>query len=159
MEGTPLQVAGFVVRPPVPGDERDVLAALGMWMDPERAEVLLPRSYLVQFAATSLVARASDGEVAGFLIAFPSGHAPSVGYVHFVWVAPQFRGIGLGRALYARAFVVLRAAGCVMVEAVTSPRNPGAAAFHAHLGFDRDAAASGADIEPEPGVVVFTRRL
>jgi predicted GNAT superfamily acetyltransferase len=152
-------VPGFAVRRPVPGDDSAVEEALGDWMDPDRVAQLLPRAYLIDFADTSVVARSASGEVAGFLIAFPSVHSPSVGYVHFVWVAPQFRGAGLGRALYAHAFDLLRSAGCRLVEAVTSPRNPGAAAFHAHLGFDRDARATGADIQPEPGVVVFTLRL
>lgn len=151
--------AGFEIRHPAPGDEQEVLVALGEWMDPQRAVALLPPACLVTFAETSLVARAAEGEIAGFLIAFPSSAVPSVGYVHFVWVAPQFRGHGLGRALYVRAFDLLESAGCRLVEAVTSPRNPGAAAFHAHLGFERDVARSGADIEPEPGVVVFTHPL
>lgn len=149
----------FDVHAPRPGDSRAVLAALGEWMDPERAQLLLPPQYLDRFAATSLVAHAAAGEVAGFLVAFASTEAPAVGYVHFVWVAPQFRGQGLGRTLYEQALALLRARGCQLVEAVTSPRNPGAAAFHAHLGFDRDARPTGADIEPEDGVVVFTRRL
>lgn len=149
----------YRIGAPSPGDEGAALAALGEWMDPQRARTLLPPSYLLTFAATSLVARTAQDEFAGFLIAFPSSADPAVGYVHFVWVAPQFRGLGLGRALYLRAFALLRSAGCRVVEAVTSPGNPGAAQFHAHLGFDRDAAGTGADIEPEPGVVVFTHPL
>lgn len=149
----------FRIGAPALGDEADALAALGEWMDPQRARALLPPSYLVAFATTSLIARTAEDELAGFLIAFPSSADPAVGYVHFVWVAPHFRGLGLGRALYMRAFALLRSAGCRVVEAVTSPGNPGAAQFHAHLGFDRDAAGTGADIAPEPGVVVFTHPL
>lgn len=149
----------FEIGIPRPGDEEAALQALGEWMDPQRARALLPPACLVTFAATSVVARSADDEIAGFLVSFPSSADPAVGYVHFVWVAPQFRGHGLGRDLYAHAFDLLRHSGCRMVEAVTSPSNPGAAQFHAHLGFARDAAGTGADIEPEPGVVVFTRPL
>jgi len=149
----------FDLRQPSPGDERDVLAALGEWMPRDTVAALLPSAYLLRFAATSLVARDQEGEVAGFLIAFPSSENPGVGYVHFVWVAPQARGRGLGRGLYSAAFGLLASAGCRMVEAVTSPQNPGAVAFHARLGFDRDRPRSGADIEPEPGVIVFTHPI
>ena len=151
--------AEFEVHRPQLGDERAVVAALGEWMDPQRAAQLLPGEYLTRFAETSLVAHSADGEVAGFVVAFPSRTAPEVAYVHFIWVAPQFRGRGLGRVLYEGACDLLRSRGCRLVEAVTSPRNPGAAAFHEHLGFDRDAQRSGADIEPSAEVVVFTRRL
>ena len=150
---------GFDIHTPREGEGAAVLAALGEWMDPGRAAELLPAEYLVRFASTSLVACADEDEVAGFLVAFPSSHAPQMGYVHFVWVAPHFRGVGLGRALYERGMDLLRSVGCRRVEAVASTRTAGAVAFHEHLGFVRDDGRAGADFEPADGMVVLTRAL
>ena len=149
---------GFDIHTPREGEGAAVLAALGEWMDPRRAAQLLPAEYLVRFADTSLVASLDD-EVAGFLVAFPSSHVPQMGYVHFVWVAPHFRGAGLGRALYERGLDLLRSRGCRRVEAVASTRTAGAVAFHEHLGFVRDDGGTGVDFEPADGMVVLTRAL
>jgi ribosomal protein S18 acetylase RimI-like enzyme len=59
-------------------------------------------------------------------------------YVHFAGVDPEYRGTGVGRALYARFFEVARAAGRTVVSCVTSPANEGSVAFHKQLGFEVD---------------------
>jgi ribosomal protein S18 acetylase RimI-like enzyme len=147
------------IRRPGPGDHARVVAALGEWMPGARAEELLPRLYLTHFADTSLVADADDGSLAGFVVAFESQATPGLGYVHFVWVAPEHRGSGVGRALYEEVFDLLRARGCHMVEAVTRPTNHGSLAFHERLGFVRDDPASGADLGSDPDIVVLTHAL
>lgn len=98
---------------------------------------LLPRLFFQHFTGTSTVAETDDGEIVGFIIAFVSQDDPAVGYVHFVGVAPAQRGVGLGSALYARAFEDLQDRGCSVVKAVTSPMNAGSLAFHESLGFTR----------------------
>jgi ribosomal protein S18 acetylase RimI-like enzyme len=147
------------IRTPIPGDHARVIAALGEWMPGPRAEELLPRLYLTHFADTSLVADADDGSLAGFVVAFESRATPGVGYIHFVWVAPEYRGSGVGRALYEAVFELLRAHGCRMVEAVTRRANQGSVAFHEQLGFACDDPASGADLGSDPDIVVLTRAL
>jgi predicted GNAT superfamily acetyltransferase len=65
----------------------------------------------------------------------------------------------VGRALYEGVFDLLRARGCLMVEAVTRRANQGSLAFHAQLGFVRDDPESGADLGSDPDIVVLTRSL
>jgi ribosomal protein S18 acetylase RimI-like enzyme len=150
------------VRRPRDGDDQGLARALGAWMSPERVAALLPPGSLARFADTSAVAEDADGEVVGFLIALVSPTAAEVGYVHFVWVSPEVRGHGVGRRLYLAAADLLRVRGCRMLEAVTSPRNQGAIAFHQRLGFTvaaPGAEPAGADLHPEEGVVLLTRAL
>ena len=99
----------------------------------ERA-ALVPRLWLQHFASTSLVAE-RDGRLAGFLIGFLSQDCPSEGYIHFVGVAPDHRGRGIGRLLYERFFAVCRAASRRTVRCVTSPANTLSIAFHEAMGF------------------------
>jgi ribosomal protein S18 acetylase RimI-like enzyme len=147
------------IREPRPEDHGRVIAALGEWMPGSRAEELLPRLYLTHFASTSLVAEADDGSLAGFVVAFESQATAGVGYIHFVWVSPEYRGSGVGRALYTGVFDLLRERGCHLVEAVTRRANLGSIAFHERLGFSADAGGTDADLASSPDVVVLTRRL
>jgi ribosomal protein S18 acetylase RimI-like enzyme len=83
------------------------------------------------------VAESESGELAGFIETIVSPSAPGIGYVHFVWVSPEFRMLGLGRELYQRALRGLRERGCRSAAAVVSRDSPGAIAFHERLGFRR----------------------
>lgn len=156
---------GFTLRPATPADYEPIVEALGEWMPAETVRILLPRSYLQRFAATSTVAWAESGEpgspteLAGFLVAFPSPLHPEVGYVHFVWVAPQFRGCGLGTRLHRHAWATLAGLGCTTVEAVCSPANHGAIEFHEALGFGTRPAGAEVDLPGGEDVVVLTRAL
>jgi hypothetical protein len=58
---------------------------------------LLQPLFLENFSSTSLVAETDDGALVGFLIGFVSADDPSVGYVHFVGVAPDRTREGLWR--------------------------------------------------------------
>jgi ribosomal protein S18 acetylase RimI-like enzyme len=99
----------------------------------ERA-ALVPRLWLQHFAATSTIAE-RDGRLVGFLIAFLSQDRGDEGYIHFVGVAPDERGGGIGRQLYERFFATVRAAGRRWVRCVTSPTNTLSIAFHEAMGF------------------------
>lgn len=154
------------LRPPTMADYPVVVAGLSQWMAGRSVEDLLPRFFVTHFPDTSVLAETADGQLLGFAIAFESQATPGMGYIHFVWVRPDRRGGGLARRLYAHVFDLLRARGCTMVEVVTTPRNPGAIAFHEHLGFrvedaehPGDPAGLHADIAPHAGIVVLTRSL
>jgi len=125
----------------------------------ERA-ALVPRLWLQHFATTSLVAE-HGGRLAGFLIGFLSQDCAAEGYIHFVGVAPDQRGRGIGRLLYERFFAVCRAAGRATVRCVTSPSNTLSIAFHEAMGFAIERAG-GEVAKPDydgPGVprVAFVR--
>ncbi len=94
----------------------------------------LPHLFFTHFRPTSFVA-IDDARIVGFCCAFVSQSDPAVGYIHFVGVDPGARASGLGRSLYQRTFVALRAAGCLVVECVTSPVNTTSIAFHTAMGF------------------------
>jgi predicted GNAT superfamily acetyltransferase len=131
----------------------------------ERA-MLLPRLYFQHFADSShLVER--DNEVIGFLIGFLSQSRPDESYVHFVGVAPDYRGQGLARHLYERFFGYSVHNARSAVRAITSAGNAGSHAFHTSIGFIAEpgpAELDGRPVQPDydgPGFdrVTFLRRL
>jgi ribosomal protein S18 acetylase RimI-like enzyme len=157
-------------------DYPDVACALQTWWTlpglgeagaRERA-ALLPRLWLQHFSSTSLVVE-RDGRFAAFLVGFLSADRPDEGYIHFVGVAPDARGVGLGRSLYRHFFATCRRAGRTRVRCVTSPANTASIAFHAAMGFGREAGDDGDTAVPSgamrdydgPGVhrVAFVREL
>jgi ribosomal protein S18 acetylase RimI-like enzyme len=99
----------------------------------ERA-ALVPRLWLQHFATTSVIAE-GGGQLRGFLIALYSQDRHDEGYIHFVGVAPDQRGRGIGRRLYERFFESCRAAGRSWIRCVTSPTNTVSIGFHEAMGF------------------------
>jgi ribosomal protein S18 acetylase RimI-like enzyme len=151
----------------IPGMDREVGAR-------ERA-ALVPRLWLQHFAGTSLIAEeegpSKDGratmEFVGFLVGFMSPDRADEGYIHFVGVAPDARGRGIGRALYEGFFDLSRRAGRARVRCVTSPQNSLSIAFHGAMGFDAEPGTEGTgEVRAKsdydgPGVhrVAFVREL
>ena len=82
---------------------------------------MLPKLFFLHFDGTSFVADREDGELAGFLVGFLSQTKADEAYVHFVGVAPEARGSGVGRELYEAFFDAARAHGAHVVRCVTSP--------------------------------------
>lgn len=118
---------------------------------------MLPQLFFVHFEGTSFVADADDGQLAGFLVGFLSQTDPSDAYVHFVGVAPEHRGSGLGRELYERFFSSAREQGRTIVRCVTSPANGESVAFHEALGFEVDRVAKDYDGPGEDRALLVKR--
>ena len=93
-----------------------------------------------------------------FLIGFLSQSDADEAYIHFVGVAPEHRGSGIGRALYERFFTEVAEHGRSVVRCVTSPGNEGSIAFHESLGFTVDRIAKDYD-GPGEDRVLFVKRL
>jgi ribosomal protein S18 acetylase RimI-like enzyme len=119
---------------------------------------MLPRLFFVHFEGTSYVVDREDGQLAAFLIGFQSQSDPHEAYIHFVGVAPEQRGEGLGRRLYERFFDDALADGRTVVRCVTSPVNQGSVAFHKALGFEVEKLAEDYD-GPGEDRVLFVKRL
>lgn len=146
----------MLLRHAEPGDHAAVVAVVDDWWGGRPMAARLSHLFFTHFRPTSFVAVDGD-RIVGFCCAFVGQSDPAVGYVHFVGVDPTARVAGLGRMLYERTFAALRAAGCAVVECVTSPINTTSVAFHTALGFT-------SRIEPDhdgPGEdrVVFRRSL
>jgi ribosomal protein S18 acetylase RimI-like enzyme len=107
----------------------------------ERA-ALVPRLWLQHFASTSLIAE-QQGKFVGFLVGFLSPDRPEEGYIHFVGVAPDTRGAGIGRSLYERFFDLCGRAGRTRVRCITSPNNTSSIAFHSAMGFEVEPGTEG----------------
>lgn len=130
---------------------------------------VLPRLWLQHFTGTSWLAEEPDGRLRGFLVAFMSQDDPTTGYVHLVATDPNRRRVGVGRALYERAFADLAAHGAGRVIAITWPGNRVSVSFHRALGFRVDDGPGAQPIYGTPAYpdydgdgedrVVFTREL
>jgi ribosomal protein S18 acetylase RimI-like enzyme len=119
---------------------------------------MLPRLFFVHFEGTSYVVDSEDGQLAAFLIGFLSQTDSDEAYVHFVGIAPELRGEGLGRRLYERFFADAAAHGRTVVRCVTSPANKQSVAFHEALGFEIEKVAVDYD-GPGEDRVLFVKRL
>ena len=70
-----------------------------------------------------------------FLIGFLSQSNSSEGYIHFVGVHPDYRGIGVGEYLYQQFYEVCKENKRDIIRACTSPVNKGSIEFHKKMGF------------------------
>ena len=84
-----------------------------------------------------------NGRLLGFLVSGIETEAGtylppatrSYGWISDLWVEPDARGLGTGRALIAEAEERLRAAGLTRVGLAAVVGNTGAAALYEHLGY------------------------
>ena len=77
------------IRPARLEDHAQIVAVVDDWWGGRRMAALLPSLFLEHFAATSLIAEDSSGELAGFLVGFDSPDHPGESYVHFLGVRPD----------------------------------------------------------------------
>ena len=142
------------IRHAKPSDYGRVIARVNVWWGGRNMAPLLSRLFFLHFEGTSFVAEREDGELAGFLVGFLSQTDPHEAYVHFIGVAPEERGSGLGRELYERFFAEVAAHGRTVVRCVTSPVNEASVAFHRALGFEVERVAADYDGPGEDRVLL-----
>jgi len=82
---------------------------------------------------------ADQGELVGFLVGCLSQRIPAAGYIHYAGVRPDWRGRGVGRAIYSRFAAIVRERGRTRVLAETGTWNRGSIAFHTGFGFTLEA--------------------
>ena len=107
-------------------------------VEPRPHEAWLPYVASTAPGDVALVATdAADGRVLGYATA--SAYRPKPAYEHTreatVYVDPDARGRGAGRALYAELLARLRAAEVHVVVAVVALPNDASTALHSSLGF------------------------
>jgi ribosomal protein S18 acetylase RimI-like enzyme len=134
-----------------------VIGRVNTWWGGRDMAPMLPKLFFLHFEGTSFVADDDDGQLAGFLCGFLSQTDPEEAYIHFVGVAPERRGSGLGRDLYERFFTVVRGEGRSVVRCVTSPLNEDSVAFHRALGFEAERVARDYDGPGEDRVLLVKR--
>ncbi len=146
------------IRHAEPADYGRVIGRVNAWWGGRDMAPMLPRLFFVHFEGTSYVVDDDQGQLAAFLIGFLSQADRDEAYVHFVGVAPEHRGEGLGRRLYQRFFEDARSQGRTRVRCVTSPANKGSVAFHEALGFEAERVAHDYD-GPGEDRVLFVKTL
>ena len=146
------------IRHAQPSDYGRVIQHVNAWWRGREMAPMLPKLFFLHFEGTSFVAEREDGALAGFLIGFLSQTSADEAYVHFIGVAPDRRGSGLGRDLYERFFAVAREHGRTVVRCVTSTANESSIAFHRALGFDVDRVVENYD-GPGEDRVLFVKRI
>jgi ribosomal protein S18 acetylase RimI-like enzyme len=144
------------IRHAKPSDYGRVIGRVNVWWGGREMAPVLPRLFFLHFEGTSFVAEDGD-ELAGFVCGFLSQTEPHEAYIHFVGVAPEYRGAGLGRTLYERFFEEVRGHGRSVVRCVTSPANTVSVAFHDALGFEVDRVAKDYDGPGEDRVLLVKR--
>jgi ribosomal protein S18 acetylase RimI-like enzyme len=117
---------------------------------------MLPKLFFLHFEGTSFVAEDGD-ELVGFLCGFLSQTVDDEAYIHFVGVSPEYRGEGVGRALYEHFFDEVRDLGRRVVRCVTSPVNRQSVAFHEALGFEVERVVPDYDGPGEDRVLLVKR--
>jgi ribosomal protein S18 acetylase RimI-like enzyme len=142
------------IRHAKPSDYGRVISRVNVWWEGRNMAPLLSRLFFLHFEGTSFVAEREDGDLAGFLVGFLSQTDPREAYVHFIGVAPEERGSGLGRELYERFFAEVAAHGRTVVRCVTSPVNEASVAFHKALGFEVERVAADYDGPGEDRVLL-----
>ena len=142
------------IRHAQPADYGRVIGRVNEWWGGRDMAPMLPRLFFIHFEGTSYVADDADGQLAGFLIGFLSQTRDDEAYVHFVGIAPEQRGAGLGRRLYERFFADVAKRGRRTVRCVTSPVNETSIAFHRALGFEVEATSTEYDGGGEPRVLL-----
>jgi ribosomal protein S18 acetylase RimI-like enzyme len=133
------------IRHAQPADYGRVIGRVNSWWGGRDMAPMLPKLFFVHFEGTSFVLDDADGQLAGFLIGFLSQSDDEEAYIHFVGVAPEHRGEGIGRRLYERFFEEARAQGRTRVCCVTSPVNTQSLAFHEKMGFEVERVAEDYD--------------
>ena len=151
-------MSAFTIRHAQPSDYGRVIQHVNAWWGGRDMAPMLPKLFFLHFEGTSFVAERDDGTIAGFLIGFLSQTDDSEAYVHFVGIAPELRGSGLGRAFYERFFEIAREHGRTVARCVTSPANTASVAFHEALGFTADRVAKDYD-GPGEDRVLFVKQL
>ena len=148
----------IAIRHAQPSDYGRVIGRVNAWWGGRDMAPMLPKLFFLHFEGTSFVAEREDGQLAGFLVGFVSQTDPEEAYIHFVGVAPEERGSGLGHDLYEQFFQTAGTHGCSVVRCVTSPANEDSVAFHKALGFEVDRVAEDYD-GPGEDRVLFVKRL
>lgn len=147
----------FEIRHAKPSDYGRVIGRINVWWGGREMAPMLPKLFFLHFEGTSFVAE--DGEeLLGFLCGFLSQAADDEAYIHFVGVAPEHRGEGVGKALYERFFEEVSQHGRTVVRCVTSPVNEKSVSFHQALGFEVDRVVPDYD-GPGEDRVLLVRRL
>jgi len=145
------------IRHAEPPDYGRVIQHVNAWWGGRDMAPMLPKLFFLHFEGTSFVAEREDGSIAGFLIGFLSQTTDDEAYVHFVGVAPDQRGSGLGRELYERFFATALEHGRTVVRCVTSTVNEDSIAFHKALGFEVDRVVEDYDGPGEDRVLLVKR--
>lgn len=149
-------VSAVAIRHAKPSDYGRVIGRVNVWWGGRDMAPMLPKLFFLHFEGTSFVAE--DGEdLVGFLVGFLSQTEADDAYIHFVGVAPDHRGEGLGRDLYERFFEEVGAEGRTSVRCVTSPSNEESVAFHQALGFEVDRVVEDYDGPGEDRVLLVKR--
>ena len=142
------------IRHAQPADYGRVIGRVNEWWGGRDMAPMLPRLFFIHFEGTSYVVDDADGQLAGFLIGFLSQTRDDEAYIHFVGIAPEQRGGGLGRRLYERFFADVARRGRRTVRCVTSPVNETSIAFHRALGFEVEGTSPEYDGGGEPRVLL-----
>ena len=110
-------------------------------------------------AAVAYAARSGTGDVVGTATGAEFEAEPGVGHLYAMWVAPDARGAGIGRALVDAVTAWVEARGCNSLALSVTETNEGARRFYEACGFadtgERRPLRDGSDLD----VLLFAKPL
>ena len=136
-----MSAAVAAIRPGQPSDAAAILALEALFPG-DRMSARSVRRFLRVPTAQVLVAEGDDGSVLGNLI-WLRRRGSRRARIYSVVVAPQARGLGLGRRLVETMQRQALAAGCDTATLEVRADNAAARALYAALGYREDAALPG----------------
>ncbi len=134
----------FNIRNSNPEDHIKIIKVMKDWWGGRDLTLMLPKLFLIHFNNTSFIIEKQDQLIA-FLIAFLSPANQKEGYIHFIGIHPDYRGLRIGEYLYNRFFHICREFNRNTVRSCTSPINKGSIEFHKKMGFEISKGNSNLD--------------
>lgn len=115
-------------------DMDDAVALVENYWDPSLRRLVHPMFYR-DFHKTCFSARTFDGKLIGFVLSFISQDTPDEGYIHTIFVHPDWRKAGVAKNLYNKLFFELSTKGVKKIRLITSIENELSRNFHLSMGF------------------------
>lgn len=116
-------------------DMDEAISLVENYWKPELVRLIHPMFYR-DFHKTCFAARTFQGELIGFALSFISQDMESEGYIHTIFVHPDWRKKAVAKNLYNKVFFSLVNRGVKKVRLITSVENSLSQSFHKALGFE-----------------------
>lgn len=113
----------FQIQKVTKQDFHDIIEQMEVFWGTESDELLFLHHvvFLYEFGNTSFVAKDDDDTIVAYVLGCLSQKEPGTAYCHIGAVRPEYRGQGVGAALFNHFVEYVRARGCTRLKTITPP--------------------------------------